>query len=330
MAGCSTPTAACSTVLVSQLLSQCKWAGCLVSVKCSVLRTAACSGCTPTAGTLHTVLAFPTCERGGSAGQVVSGSPAHPTSSAGAMLSRHVSHENTQTEIMHHGKPQKHRFLDPPGLKNFEPSTTGPASHICLPRSHPDPPPITITILQLNSTALPPPAAKMFRSAVFCLVALALCSAVTAQECGASECQPGVCAKPSSALGGSQGSLCDSFACNHPIRCCCYFSGPVRAVGALPPVSLASYMHNTPTHQLQRATPRLGAVTVDSSDLLLSLLFPPNAPTPNLTARQTHAASLANVSPKGCLKELVNATAGEALSGLITPGQGGWLCVPRA
>jgi len=37
------------------------------------------------------------------------------------------------------------------------------------------------------------------------------------------------------------------------------------------------------------------------------------------TARQPQTANLANASPKGCLKELVNATAGEALQDLITP-----------
>lgn len=37
--------------------------------------------------------------------------------------------------------------------------------------------------------------------------------------------------------------------------------------------------------------------------------------------RQNHTASLANVQPKGCLKQVINATTGgdETLSALITP-----------
>lgn len=39
------------------------------------------------------------------------------------------------------------------------------------------------------------------------------------------------------------------------------------------------------------------------------------------TARQNHTASLSNVSPKGCLKEVINATTGgdEGLATMITP-----------
>lgn len=45
------------------------------------------------------------------------------------------------------------------------------------------------------------------------------------------------------------------------------------------------------------------------------------APCMTTADKQNHTASLANVQPKGCLKELINATTGgdDALSAMITP-----------